>query len=448
MMAPSIAADRQEQIRRRVAASEQTTYVPFGGSYRARPVVELPIRLPIYRAENGRLAVVLAGERRKRGLPPDHFRERQEDREVQQLLHDELVTLARDPAGPIFQELERTAVQTEALLVTADGVVLNGNRRLAAMRHLLDRDPDRYADFAEVQAAVLPDDVAPSELESIEATLQMAPETKLAYGWLARRLTIRRHRDVVGLSHDQICRAYRLAGPAQIAAELAELELAERYLAEYLGRPGEYQRLAEAEPFFVGLRQTLAGLAAEERRTWRLAGFAMIRHARELRIQAERYFPFAAPNPPYAPELALVRFGNDEQLWPEREAEEKVEPLSGGDHRRLQEAIGDAPRSRRVARALTGHLDQVLSEHRERQLTSPRELCKKAKHLNRQLAKLEPERLGDEQRRELLGVLAETRFHAEQLAAGRPTAGLEGRLTDVAGWLYYLRRKALLKSKR
>jgi hypothetical protein len=47
-------------------------------------------------------------------------------------------------------ELEREARQVEPLLVTAEGLVVNGNRRLAAMRALQLRDPVRYAGFAEV----------------------------------------------------------------------------------------------------------------------------------------------------------------------------------------------------------------------------------------------------------------------------------------------------------
>ncbi|MBW2524271.1 MAG: hypothetical protein JRI23_08860 [Deltaproteobacteria bacterium] len=448
MSGSSDEAARRALIRERAAASVQTALVPYRGSYAPRPVVQVPVELPIYRAENGRLAVLQSEHVRVHGLAEGYFRAEQALAEVQRLLHDQLLALAKDPAGPIFQELERTGVQTEALLVTADGVVLNGNRRLAAMRDLLRRDSDRYASFAEAQVTVLPEEIPPSEIEAIEATLQMAPETKLAYGWLARRLTIRRHRDEVGLTVPEICRAYRLQGIGQIAAELAELELAEIYLADYLGAPREYGRLAEAEPYFVGLRKTLAVLAAEERPTWRLAGFAMIRHAAELRIQAERYFPFTSPNPPYGPALALVRFGNDEQLWPERDADLDVDPLSPEDHRALQRLLGDPSRSGSCARRLSSHLDQVLTEHRERQLTSPRELLKKAQHLNRQLAKLDPEALRDEQRRELLGALTETRFHAAQLAGSRRSQRLEGRITDLAGWIYYLRRKALLKSKR
>ena len=422
--------------------------IPSADSYAARPVIEVPIGLPIYRADNGRLAVVLSEQAREQGLAPDHFRHRQESPDVQRLLHEQLLALSRDPAGPIFQELERTAVQTEPLLATADGVVLNGNRRLAAMRALFGRDADRYADFAEVRVAVLPEALGPSELESIEATLQMAPETKLAYGWLARRLTLRRHRNVVGLTTDEICRSYRLAGAGQIAVELAELDLAETYLADYLGRPAEYGRLEDAEPLFVGLTKTLSGLPPIERQTWRFAGFAMIRHAKALRIQAERYYPFSAANPPYGPALALLRFGNDEQLWPERQAEEETEPLSQAEHRLLHRPLGKLDRSEQNARALVAQLDLVLAEHRERQLTSPRELIKKTQHLNRQLAKLDPTALPDGQRRQLLGVLAETQFHSEQLLRGRKSKGLEKRVTDLVGKLYYLRRRALLESKR
>ncbi len=195
---------------------------------------------------------------------------------MQQLLHRFLLDKARDPGGPVLQELERQGLQTEPLLITADGLLINGNRRLAAMRQLLAQDPARFASFAEITAAVLPADAGSVDLDAIEAALQMAPETKLAYGWINRRLKLRRQRDDLKLPLQTILDAYRMPGPIQLDREIEELALAEDYLADYCDAPGLYSLVGQAEALFVGLRERLAALPDELRPLWRLAGFAMI----------------------------------------------------------------------------------------------------------------------------------------------------------------------------
>ena len=87
-------------------------------------------------------------------------------------------------------------------------------------------------------------------------------------------------------------------------------------------------------------------------------------------------------------------------------------------------------------------------EFREQQLISPRHLVQSAHHLNRQLAKVGPENFTDDQRRELGGLLEETRYHARLIAGERRRSQFESMLSGLAGWIYFIRRKALLFSKR
>ncbi len=92
------------------------------------------------------------------------------------------------------------------------------------MRVLLSLDPDRYAAFANVATAVLPDTITTEAVEFIEAALQMVPDLKLAYGWINRRLKLRDHaRD---LPREKIVEAYRFSDAVEIDRELAELQMA------------------------------------------------------------------------------------------------------------------------------------------------------------------------------------------------------------------------------
>ncbi len=154
------------------------------------------------------------------------------------------------------------------------------------------------------------------------------------------------------------------------------------------------------------------------------------------------------PNPAYAPFLCLQRFGNEEGLWPPRQSEDRLPKFSEQEYSALRRLLSDPARSAKTAAAIMKHLDRLLAEHREEQLTSPRHLIQSAHHLNRQLAKVTPENFSDAQRRELGGLLNETNFHARNLSGERRQTLVEATLSHLAGWIYFIRRKALLISKR
>ena len=68
---------------------------------------------------------------------------------------------------PIMKVLHGERKQTEPLLMTPDGIVINGNRRLAAMRELFQIDLSDYKSFQVVQVAILPSDASEIELKCL-----------------------------------------------------------------------------------------------------------------------------------------------------------------------------------------------------------------------------------------------------------------------------------------
>ena len=102
-----------------------------------------------------------------------------------------------------MSELE-TEEQREPLLITMNGVVVNGNRRLAAMRELFTERPGEFKHFSHVDCAVLPASITPHEMRETEVRLQMRPETKLPYGWIDGSIAIQ---EMIDSGQDtQICR--------------------------------------------------------------------------------------------------------------------------------------------------------------------------------------------------------------------------------------------------
>lgn len=115
-----------------------------------------------------------------------------------------------DPLGPAAQEAQYQILrsqpgfdrlkedlqlrgQQEPAIVTADGVLINGNRRSAALRSLYVDDGERKGQY--VECLVLPKDATVEEMTDLEAELQVAETFQEDYGWLNDALLIEHYLD-------------------------------------------------------------------------------------------------------------------------------------------------------------------------------------------------------------------------------------------------------------
>jgi hypothetical protein len=90
-----------------------------------------------------------------------------------------------------FQDLKadiRERGQREPAIVTAEGVLINGNRRAAALRSLYLEDNFMGARY--VNCLVLPEDATTEELVDLETELQIARDFKEDYSWVNEALLI------------------------------------------------------------------------------------------------------------------------------------------------------------------------------------------------------------------------------------------------------------------
>ena len=356
---PPPEADRRARIEAAAAGAEHRHVVPAPGGYVELPVVTVAADDLVYRADNGRILAEVAAAAAARGEHVETLTARAAEPDVQALLHRLLIAAARDRRAPIFAELAEHGRQTEPLLVTRSGVVVNGNRRLAAMRELRAAEPGRFAGFARVEAAVLPAETAAADVEFIEAALQMAPSLRLEYGWINRRLKLRQHaRD---LDRARICAAYGFEDPAAVDAELAELDLAERYLA-WLGAPEAYDRMAGEEAAFKALHRQLGGLREPGLAAlWRTLGFAILRAAPELDVDVLHYFPFAEPRPPALRQWVPRRLAEEHGLVA-RQAPGENKPLDGATAAALQRRLDDPDAAVATAGAVMALSDTLRAD--------------------------------------------------------------------------------------
>lgn len=162
--------------------AHETQHEEYRGKYRPLKIIEVPIELLVYRIENIRTKslqkqwLVKHPDCRK-----DFFTVDPGSIEVQEAQHQILKSLA-DKEGLLDTFKKGKLQQKEALIVTDDGVVVNGNRRLCAWRILYYADRIKYAHFQTIRVAVLPDH-DPQGIYDLEVALQIHSDMKAEYTW-------------------------------------------------------------------------------------------------------------------------------------------------------------------------------------------------------------------------------------------------------------------------
>ena len=294
---------RQSLIKARVeAAIEQRVEYKFRNGKEPLKLIHVPIGYLIYRLENYRTRDTQLSLIAKHKYAPGFFdRTRHEDTSVQQAQHAILLGEAKRGSGetikPIYNELQRVRRQTEDLIITHEGIVVNGNRRLSAMRDLYDSDPVTYQSFSEILCAVLPSTALDEEIRELEIALQMQPDTKLPYEWTALGRAARDLRED-GKSDEEIARQMN-RDKKDIARAVAKIDAANLYLAEWLKCPDDFTLLEETEQAFtqIATRNTAAAKDLNVREATRAFDFFLIEQRASLKDRAYTFINVIEDNP-------------------------------------------------------------------------------------------------------------------------------------------------------
>jgi len=262
-------------------------YVPEGIDL---PAIAIPIDMPVYRMANYRTRTRQKAYIHKHNKKSDYFTTGEEDTTAQRAQHELLVDLANRGSGEsiisIVRKFEQDQRQTEAILLTHEGVVVNGNRRLAAMRELYASDAGTYRTFEYVQALVLPESVTVSELRKIEVQLQMQQETKLPYDWTDECIAVR---DLFmgGMTKQEIMRLMRLEKESDVQAMIDRVSEAEMYLTDYIGNPDAYEAIEDKKQLFTELQRALDKKSDKgEKELARKLCYVITKHSREFDTRA------------------------------------------------------------------------------------------------------------------------------------------------------------------
>jgi len=156
----------------------ETFPVPFRDHQRPLVKIEVPIEFPLYNIQSGRTHRAQSQYIADLKLPEGFFAD-PEDPGVQKA--QEQLLLQMVALKGLDKDLAEKK-QKNPLVLTFDGFVLDGNRRLAALR--------RDGEAAYVAAVVLPEDALVTEIYETELELQMARETKAEYNWIDKALHV------------------------------------------------------------------------------------------------------------------------------------------------------------------------------------------------------------------------------------------------------------------
>jgi hypothetical protein len=223
-------AEAVAQYLRALPDEHEILAVPFRGEKRKLPVVRIPVSELQFNVELGRLILdrLTVVHTDERGGP--------EDPAVQGSIEQKVLDL---PESAELRRLIARDGQLQPGVITADGYVINGNRRLAVLRQLYRETGDER--FGYMDVAVLPTDADRRELFLLEAGLQMTPESRVRYGPVTTALQIERGLTELKLDKSEVAHAMNMED-SEVNDYLERLALMTEYL-EFVGHPGDYGSL-------------------------------------------------------------------------------------------------------------------------------------------------------------------------------------------------------------
>ncbi len=163
------------------------------GKFKNCPVVKLDIKIPVYHLNNGRTREKQRSYIIKNGKSDKFFEKGQENNNQQRIQHNILYELSKDTTANIYNELKNSKSFREdaPLLVDINGMLINGNRRLAAIRELYKGDEKKYQEFRTVPCAVIEEHLSDVDIKEIENNIQVKRELKAEYSWISLCLEVK-----------------------------------------------------------------------------------------------------------------------------------------------------------------------------------------------------------------------------------------------------------------
>lgn len=227
-------------------------------------VHSVPIEMLKYRIANGRtLAAQEEYLSEHPELDKDFFDDNNvENTEVQLGQHEILTKMLKSPKGNLKTVFKKEK-QEKPLIITREGFVVNGNRRLCTWRELFNEDPNQFVHFKYIDVIILPH-CTEEEIDRLEAQLQLIKDIKDDYGWVTEAKMYSRRHIKHNYSYEQLSGIYDIP-VKEVEYKLSLLTYVDEYL-EKIGKPHEYNLIEKDEYAFRQIKKFKEQLTDVEKR--------------------------------------------------------------------------------------------------------------------------------------------------------------------------------------
>ena len=203
--------------------------IEINGEIDFRDSYMLPINLLQYNHSNGRFNLEIREYEDKIERKLDTS-----DKEDVKMLKS-LLLQDQSEAEKLKSDLEQLGEQREVAVITHDGIVVNGNRRMATIEELHIKHPSRWNELWVIR---LPEDISEKDLWKIEAGLQLSKEKVADYGPVNNLLMIKEGKRA-GLSEAEIAASMYGWTEKRVAIDLERLNLIDIFL-QFFDQPNNY----------------------------------------------------------------------------------------------------------------------------------------------------------------------------------------------------------------
>ena len=243
------------------------------------PVHIIPIELPKYHIDNGRTYAAQAQYIAKHDLSKDFFTKDHESDKVQSAQHVILKEMIKEKG--LFDYF-KTHEQSNAIILSHEGYVINGNRRLCAWRELYYSDPKKNSKLSHIRAIILPPS-DPKDIDELEARLQVHKDIKADYTWTSRALMFKNRQAAYNYSAKDIADLFEIS-KSDVEELMDMLFYAESYL-ENRDQVGQYDLVDRAEFAFMQLHKRRSKIKGEPyKEVFEKLAFCLIDNAKEGRL--------------------------------------------------------------------------------------------------------------------------------------------------------------------
>ena len=224
--------------------------IMYHGQRRTFPAFEIPLEYLVYNPYNGRIgSVVKSYERQNHTINPEDSQDK--------VLIEKFLWESKPEANKKTKERLLKEHQEKHGIVTADGIIIDGNRRASLLNNIMADDSIPFNEKSHCQyfvAIILPEDADRKEILALETTYQMGEDAKVDYNPIEKYLKCA---DLKGEGfHEEDIARMMDDTKSNVLMYLSVLKLMEDYLDEY-DYTGMYTQLEKNEDSFQKLDSAL-----------------------------------------------------------------------------------------------------------------------------------------------------------------------------------------------